>query len=76
MSIYKKTIASFSIAVAVCAIIAGVSFIPKWQADNLPGEVVGPNPSNIKEDKLPVCVFTGADFVELPCYRPPEINYL
>jgi hypothetical protein len=43
--------------------------------DNLPGTVIGPNPDNIPEDQLPACGFTGAGFVEQPCYSPPDAQY-
>lgn len=45
-------------------------------SNNLPGKVIGPNPQNIPEDQLPVCNFTGANFVEQPCYSPPGSIYM
>ena len=42
---------------------------------DLPGKVIGPNPNNIPEGKLPICNFTGSGFVEEPCYSPPDSVY-
>ena len=42
----------------------------------LEGDVIGDNPAMISECSLPVCNFTGAGFVELPCFSPEGSFYL
>jgi len=45
-------------------------------AHDLPGKVIGPNPTHIPKDQLPECDFNGASFVQQPCYSPPGSAYL
>lgn len=72
-----------SLPLKVLGIIVGAGLIifilflsdTTTKIDDLPGGVIGANPQNIPESKLPVCGFTGAEFVEQPCYSPPNSYY-
>ena len=71
---HKKIVA---ISLILIVILLGVSLLVFYQrqARDLPGDVIGPNPNHIPENKLPECNFNGADFVEQPCYSPPNSFY-
>ena len=70
------------VALSLVLLEAGVAYVLlasdrvfNWYVDDRPGTVIGNNPQHKRESQLPECNFTGADFVEEPCYSPPGSMY-
>ena len=70
----KKKFAAI-IFVLIVLFLATFLVLNNRNSGDLSGKVIGPNPSNIPENKLPVCNFDGTRFVEEPCYSPPDAGY-
>lgn len=71
----NKKLLIIALLLTVLIFLTFVMLINQKSGD-LPGKVIGPNPHNIPEKELPTCNFTGAGFVEEPCYSPPDSLYL
>jgi len=57
-------------------LVSGVKvYTTKLRINDMPGTVQGDNPKHTPESKLPICNFTGANFIEEPCYVPPGAVY-
>jgi hypothetical protein len=71
----KKQILLFASIFIVLVAIA-FAFFSTTKVNDMPGTVIGDNPKNIPESKLPACNAPAGGIINEPCYSPPGMMYL
>lgn len=69
-----KRLLTVILTLALCVTVtAGALYYPEYKKRQ--GIIIGDNPNHLKKSELPYCNFTGAEFVEKPCYSPYGAQY-